>query len=162
MSYCGASRCLENRIFSPTQSFNQLTSSNRGRTALPPSQPQAAATDAGPATADRRSNARRSHTRRKPPSIPTGNHRAQRRGVHHKHQNHVHDEERREDPHRPEMPVARRLKSAEQRSEPGELRRLVDRESREDRQHPEQNDERVRELLERSEEHTSELQSPMY
>src|SRR6266550_3511823 len=107
-------------------------------------------TDAGPATADRRRNARRSITRRKPPAIPTGNHRAQRRGVHHKHQNHVHDEERREDPHRPEMPVPRRLKSAEQRSEPGELRRLVDRESREDRQHPEQNDERVRELLERT------------
>ena len=47
------------------------------------------------------------------------------------------------------MPVARCLKSAEQRGEPRELRGLVDRESGDDREHAEQDDERVGELLKR-------------
>src|SRR5438552_4093750 len=87
--------------------------------------------------------------RRKSPPIPAGDHGPQRRGIHHEHENDVHDEKAGEDPHCPEMPVPCRLESAEQGGEPGELRRLVDRESREDRQDAQQNNEGVRELLER-------------
>src|SRR5690242_13582124 len=105
MSYCGASRVLEKRIFSPTQSFSRLTSSNNGRTALPPSHPQAATSDAEPAPAASRRNARRSIMRREPAAIPAGNHGAERSGIDDEHQNHMHDEKRGEDPHRPEVPV---------------------------------------------------------
>src|SRR2546426_3623083 len=39
-----------------------------------------------------------------------------------------------EDPHDPEVPIACRLKSAEQRRQPGQLRRLVNREAGEHRE----------------------------
>src|SRR5881628_93194 len=44
--YVRARRVGEKRIFSPTQSFSRLMSSSRGRTALPPSHPHAATSDA--------------------------------------------------------------------------------------------------------------------
>src|SRR6266545_1903650 len=149
MSYWGESRLFEKRIFSPTQSLKRLTSSSSGRTALPPSHPHAATSDAVPAPAANRSNARRSIMAWEPPPIPAGDHGAQRRRIHDEDEQHVDDEKSREDPHRPEVPVARRLESAEQRSEPRELRGLVDRKSGDDRQHTRENDERVRELLQR-------------
>src|SRR5438034_758198 len=62
-------------------------------------------------------------------AIPACDHRRQRVRVHEEHERHVHRGERYEDPHRPEVPVARRLEAAEQPSEPaaqpapgGELR----------------------------------------
>src|SRR2546427_12316453 len=149
MSYWGARRCCENRIFSPTQSFRRLTWSKSGRTALPPSQPHAAASDAGPAPAASRKNARRSIMARESPPIPSRDHGAQRRRIHDEHENDVHDEKPGEDPHGPEVPIPRPLESAEHRGEPGELRRFVDRESREDRQHAQQNNGGIGELLER-------------
>src|SRR6266550_1211589 len=72
MSYCGASRLLEKKIFSPTQSLKRLTSSSSGRTALPPSHPHAATSDAVPAPAANRSSARRSIMAGEPPAIPSG------------------------------------------------------------------------------------------
>src|SRR6266576_3303810 len=149
MSYWGASRLLEKKIFSPTQSLKRLTSSSSGRTALPPSHPHAATSEAVPAPAASRSSARRSIMAGESPAIPAGDHGAQRRRIHDENEQHVNHEKSREDPHRPEMPVARRLKSAEQRGEPRELRGLVDRKSGDDRQHAHENDERVRELLQR-------------
>src|SRR5258708_9396040 len=109
MSYCGARRVVEKRIFSPTQSFTRLTSSSKGRTALPPSHPQAAASDAVPAPAASCKNARRSIMAGEAAAIPAGDHGSERRGGHDEHQNYVHDEKRGEDPHPPEVPVARRL-----------------------------------------------------
>src|SRR5882762_9656999 len=149
MSYWGASRFLEKRIFSPTQSLNRLTSSSNGRTALPPSHPHAATSDAVPAPAASRNNARRSIMAGESAAIPAGDHGAQRRRIHDENEQHVDDEKAREDPDRPEVPVARRLKAAEERGEPRELRGLVDRKSGDDRQHADENDERVRELLQR-------------
>src|SRR5258705_1468822 len=149
MSYCGARRVLEKRIFSPTQSFTRLTSSSNGRTALPPSHPHAAASDAVPAPAASCKNARRSIMARESPPIPAGNHGPERSRIDDEHENHVHDEKRGEDPHRPEVRVARCLEASEQRGEPRELRGLVDRESSEHREHAEQDDECVGELLER-------------
>src|SRR5712664_1546920 len=149
MSYSRASRFFENRIFSPTQSLKRLTSSSSGRTALPPSHPHAAASEAGPATAVSRRNARRSIMAGKPPAIPAADHGPQRRWVHNEHQHDVDDEKGGEDPHCPEVPIARRLKSTEQRGEPRELRGLVDRKSGEDRQNAEQDDERVGGFLQR-------------
>src|SRR5436190_10188254 len=149
MSYWRASRFLEKKIFSPTQSLKRLTSSSNGRTALPPSHPHAATSEAVPAPAASRSSARRSIMAGESPAIPAGDHGAQRRRIHDENEQQVNDEKSREDPHRPEMPVARRLKSAEQSREPRELRGFVDRESGDDRQHAHENDERVRELLQR-------------
>src|SRR2546426_4071918 len=54
-----------------------------------------------------------------------------------------------EDPHDPEVPIACRLKSAEQRRQPGQLRRLVNREAGEHRERAQPDHTRVRELLER-------------
>src|SRR5207248_5293533 len=51
--------------------------------------------------------------------------------------------------HDPEVPIARRLKSAEKRRQPGQLRRLVDREAGKHRERAQPDDARVRELLER-------------
>src|SRR5690349_10312857 len=135
MSYCGASRREENRTFSPTQSFSRLTSSNSGRTPSPPSHPHAATTELNPLAIPNARKPRRSIMTRKPPTIPTRDHRAQRRGIDDEDENDMHDEKRGEDPDGPEMPIARRLKAAEQCRQPGELRGLVDRESREHRQH---------------------------
>src|SRR5439155_9925239 len=64
-------------------------------------------------------------------------------------ENHVHDRAPHEDPHDPEVPIARRLKSAEQRRQPGQLRRLVNREAGEHRERAQPDHARVRELLER-------------
>src|SRR6266540_3547006 len=105
MSYWGASRLFEKRIFSPTQSLKRLTSSSSGRTALPPSHPHAATSDAVPAPAANRSKARRSIMAWEPPAIPTGDHGAQRRRIDDENEQHVDDEKSREDPHRPEVPV---------------------------------------------------------
>src|ERR1043166_1081893 len=80
--------------------------------------------------------------RRKSPPIPSSDHRPQRRRIDDKHEDDMHNQKSGEDPDRPEMPVARRLKAAEQRREPGELRGLVDRESREHRQHAQNDDKR--------------------
>src|SRR5258706_15749199 len=118
MSYWGASRLFEKRIFSPTQSLNRLTSSSSGRTALPPSHPHAATSEAVPAPAASRNNAGRSIMAGETPAIPAGDHGAQRRRIHDENEQHVDDEKAREDPHRPEVPVAPRLKAAEQPGEP--------------------------------------------
>src|SRR5712691_4735080 len=144
MSYSGASRFFEKKTFSPTQSLKRLTSSSSGRTALPPSHPHPATSEAVPAPAASCRNARRSIMTGEAAAIPAGDHGSERRGVHDEHENHVHDEKRGEDPDRPEMPIARRLEASEQRGEPRELRGLVDRESREHQQHAQQNDESVR------------------
>src|SRR6266704_659636 len=149
MSYCGARRVLEKRIFSPTQAFTRRTSSSNGRTALPPSHPHAAASDAVPAPAASCKNARRSIMAGEAAAIPTGDHGPQRRGVDDEHEDDMHDEKRGEDPYRPEVPIARRLEPSEERGEPRELRGFVDRESCEHREHAEQDDECVGELLER-------------
>ena len=45
--YWRASRVGESRIFSPTQSLSRLIARSRGSSAGPPSQPQAATSDAG-------------------------------------------------------------------------------------------------------------------
>src|SRR3989454_8162488 len=149
MPYSRASRFFEKKIFSPTQSLTRLTSSSSGRIALPPSQPHAPTNEAVPAPAASRRNARRSIMAGEAAAIPAGDHGSERRRIHDEYQHDVDDEKAREDPHRPEVPIARRLKSAEQRGEPRELRGLVDRESGDDRQHAHKNDERVRELLQR-------------
>src|SRR2546426_700157 len=135
-----------------------------GRTSLPPSQPHAATPAPVPAATPIFRNARRSTlgvwaSRRLGfgESVMTGEsspvrsseHGAQRGGIYGEHENDVHDRERDEDPHDPEVPVARRLKSAEQRRQPGQLRRLVDREAGEYRQRAQPDHTRVRELLER-------------
>src|SRR5205809_4726828 len=126
--YVRARRVGEKRIFSPTQSFSRLMSSSRGRTALPPSHPHAATSDAAPPATPSRTKARRSRTgvrcsimAGKSPPVAAGEHRPERRGIHGEGQDHVGDREGDEDPHDPEVPVARRLKTAEQRREPGEL-----------------------------------------
>src|SRR5258705_11944614 len=124
MSYWGASRFLEKRIFSPTQSLNRLTSSSNGRTALPPSHPHAATSDAVPAPAASRNNARRSIMAGETPAIPTRDHRTEGRRIADEHEHEVADQECREGPHRPERPVARGLKAAAQRREPQQLRRV--------------------------------------
>src|SRR5712691_3806062 len=149
MSYSGASRFFEKKTFSPTQSLKRLTSSSSGRTALPPSHPHPATSEAVPAPAASRRNARRSIMAGEAAAIPAGDHGSERRRIHDEHQYYVYDEKPRENPHRPEVPIARRLKSPEQRGEPRELRGLVDRKSGEDRQHAEHDDERVCGLLER-------------
>src|SRR5467141_1758816 len=149
MGYSRASRFFEKKTFSPIQSLKRLMSSSSGRTALPPSHPHAATSEAVPAPAASRSNARRSIMTGEPATIPAADHRAQRRRIYDEHQQHVDDEKARKNPHRPEVPVPRRLEAAEQRGEPRELRGLVDRESRDDRQHAEQDDERVSGLLKR-------------
>src|SRR5438132_8605904 len=149
MGYSRASRFFEKKTFSPIQSLKRLMSSSSGRTALPPSHPHAATSEAVPAPAASRSNARRSIMTGEPATIPAADHRAQRRRIYDEHQQHVHDEKAGENPHRPEMPVAGRLEAAEQRGEPRELRGLVDRESRDDRQHAEQDDKCVSGLLKR-------------
>src|ERR1044072_2090145 len=148
-------------MFSPTQSFTRLTSSSRGRTALPPSHPHAATTDATPpaipsfrksrrsSRADALSGRRDSVMRGKPPAIPSAEHCAQRCRIDDEYENDVHEQKGGEDPHGPEVPVARGLESAEQLYQPGQLRRFVDREAREDRQRAQEGDGRVRELLQR-------------
>src|SRR5467141_3421449 len=98
MGYSRASRFFEKKTFSPIQSLKRLTSSSSGRTALPPSHPHAATSEAVPAPAASRSSARRSIMAGEPPAIPTGDHGAQRRGIHDKNQQHVDDEKPREDP----------------------------------------------------------------
>src|SRR5256885_13013031 len=89
MSYWGASRFLEKKIFSPTQSLNRLTSSSSGRTALPPSHPHAATSEAVPAPAASRSSARRSIMAGGSAPIPAGDHGAQRPRIHHENEQHV-------------------------------------------------------------------------
>src|SRR5438132_5020192 len=154
--YVRARRVGEKRIFSPTQSFSRLMSSSRGRTALPPSHPHAATSDAAPPATPSVTNARRSSlgvcdsvTAREPPPVPAGEHRAERGGIHGEHEDHVGDREGDEDPHDPEVPVARRLEAAEQRREPGELHRLVDSQPGQNRECAEEVDARIGELLER-------------
>src|SRR6185312_14321170 len=127
----------------------RLTSSSAGRTALPPSHPQAASSDAVPAPASKRRKSRRSVMAREPPAIPPRDHGAQRRRIDDEHQHDVHDEEAGEDPHAPEMPVARRLKASEQPREPGKLCGLVDREAAQHGERADADDEGVGEFLER-------------
>src|SRR5512138_2385729 len=117
--YSGASRVGESRIFSPTQSFSRLMARSLGSSVGPPSQPQAATSEAGPATSPSRMKSRRvrpiaSAMAREPPSIPAGDHAAQRRPIHQQHQGDVHQRERHEDPHRPEVPVPGELVPAEE------------------------------------------------
>src|SRR6266550_3104946 len=116
--YVLARRVGENRMFSPTQSLRRLSESSLGRTALPPSQPHAATSAAAPPATPSRSSARRSIwgsvMAREPPAIPPGDHRAQGRRIHEEHQEYMGDREADEDPHDPEVPVARRLETAEQ------------------------------------------------
>src|SRR5438105_9095 len=126
--YVRARRVGKNRIFSPTQSFSRLMSSSRGRTALPPSQPHAATSEAAPPATPSRTNARRSRPgvrvsvmAGKAPPVAAGEHRPERGGIYGEYEDHVGDREGDEDPHAPEVPVAGRLKTAEQRREPGEL-----------------------------------------
>src|SRR5919198_4696114 len=116
-------------------------SSNTGRPTSPPSHPHAATIAAKPlARPSRRKSRRDSVMNREPSSIRPAGHGAQRRRIDNEDENHVHNEKRGEKPHRPEMPVARRLKSAEQRGKPGELRRFVDRKAGQHRQDAEEND----------------------
>src|SRR6266480_1533832 len=126
-------------------------SSNSGRTALPPSHPHAATTATPSRTNARRSSAgaRCSVMARKSPPVTAGEHRPQRRGIDGEDQDHVGDREGDEDPHDPEVPVARRLEPAEQRREPGELYRLVNGHPGEHGERAEQVDARVGKLLER-------------
>src|SRR5437016_11407824 len=154
--YVRARREGEKRIFSPTQSFSRLMSSSRGRTALPPSHPHAATSDAAPPATPSVTNARRSSvgvcdsvTAREPPPVPAGEHRAERGGIHGEHEDYVSDREGDEDPHDPEVPVARRLKAAEQRRQPRELHRLVNGQPGQHRDRAEEVDARVGELLKR-------------
>src|SRR2546426_4585763 len=149
MPYSRASRFFEKKIFSPTQSLTRLTSSSSGRIALPPSQPHAPTNEAVPAPAASRRNARRSIMAGEAAAIPARDHGSERRRIDDEHQHDVDDEKAGEDPHRPEVPIARRLKSSEQRGEPRELRGLVNRKSGNDRQDAEQDDERVCGFLER-------------
>src|SRR3981189_1564006 len=102
MSYSRARRLLEKKIFSPTQSLKRLTSSSNGRTALPPSHPHAATSEAVPAPAASRSSARRSIMAGESAAIPAGDHGAQRRRIDDEYEQHMDDEKAREDPHRPE------------------------------------------------------------
>src|SRR5438105_2015380 len=130
----------------------RLMSSSRGRMPLPPSQPHAATSDAAPPAIPSFKNPRRSVSlsmRREPPPIPPTDHRPQARRVHEEYQQHMRDAESHEDPHDPEVPIPRRLESTEQRREPGELQRLVDGETGENREPAEQHHRRVGELLER-------------
>src|SRR5258708_4572280 len=124
-----------------------------GRSALPPSQPQAAASEAVPPARPRRSKARRSSfgsvMTRESPSVPAAQHCAERGRVHDEHQDHVDDTEGHERPHDPEMPIARQLKAAEQGGEPTQLRRLVDGQTGEDPPHPPHDDPPGTELLHR-------------
>src|SRR5256886_17325144 len=94
--YVRARRVGEKRIFSPTQSFSRLMSSSRGRTALPPSHPHAATSDAAPPATPSVTNARRSSlgvcdsvTAPGPPPGPTGEHRAGRGGSPREHKDNV-------------------------------------------------------------------------
>src|SRR6266566_2390273 len=163
-SYVRASRVGEYRSFSPTQSFTRLMLHRPGRTREPPSHPHPAARAPATAATPSRRNARRSTScnvaswrrgvcvsvmARKPPPVRSSEQGAQRGGIHGEHENHVHDREPHEDPHDPEVPIARRLKSAEQRRQPGQLRRLVNREAGEHRERAQPDHTRVRELLER-------------
>src|SRR5438093_1107685 len=162
--YVRARRVGENRIFSPTQSFTRLMSSSPGRSRRPPSHPHAATSEASPPATPSFTNARLSTSCNlaswrlgvcllvmtgKSSPVPPGEHGAQRGGIHGEHEDDVHDGESDEDPHDPEVPVPRRLKSAEQRRQPAQLGRLVDREAGEHRERAQRNHARVRELLER-------------
>src|SRR5216110_661016 len=162
--YVRASRVGEYRSFSPTQSFTRLMLHMPGRTRVPPSHPHAASNAAAPLPRPNVTNERLSMPwglaswrlgvclsvmAREPPPVRSSEHGAQRGGIHGEHENHVHDRERDEDPHNPEVPIARRLKSAEQRRQPGQLRRLVNREAGEHRERAQPDHTRVRELLER-------------
>src|SRR6266513_988911 len=80
--------------------------------------------------------------------VPPGEHGAQRGGIHHEHEDDVHDREPDEGTQDPEVPITCRLESAEQCSQPGELGRLVDREAGEHRERAQHNHAGVRELLE--------------
>src|SRR2546425_1610876 len=99
-----------------------------GRTRLPPSQPHAASSAAAPLLTPRVTNARLSMPcglaswrlgvcllvmARKAAPVRSSEHGAQRGGIYGEHENDVHDRERDENPHDPEVPVARRLKPAE-------------------------------------------------
>src|SRR5438552_15381516 len=150
MSYSGASRSFEKKTFSPTQSLKRLTSSSNGRTALPPSHPHPATSEAVPAPAASRRNARRSIMAGEPAAIPAGDHGSERRRVHDEHQYYVYDEKPRENPHSAKVKIARRLKSSEQRSETRELSGQVDRKTGDDRQDAEQEDKVVDGVMERS------------
>src|SRR5207248_7535049 len=154
----------EKNTFSPTQSLTRLQSSSSGRIAPPPSHPHAAASVAAPPATASFTNARLSKPcnvaswrlgvsvsvmAREAAPVPPGDHGPQRRGVHDEHEDHVGDGERHEQPHGPEVPVAGRLKPAEQGGEPAELRRLVDGEPRQHGEDAERVDARVGALLER-------------
>src|SRR5258705_1782525 len=114
----------------------RLTSSNSGRTALPPSHPQAATIDASPPAAPNRRKSRRltptsrSVMAREPPPIPTRDHRAQRRRIRDKDEHHMDDEEGDKDPHSPEVPVAGGLKAAKKRCDALQLGPLFHRQFR--------------------------------
>src|SRR2546430_14978904 len=130
-------RCVgENSTFSPTQSLTRLQSSRSGRIAPPPSHPHAAASAAPAPATPHFTNARPSTSCNlaswrlgvcllvmtgKTSPVPPGEHGAQRGGIHDEHEDDVHDGESDEDPHDPEVPVPRRLKSAEQRRQPAQL-----------------------------------------
>src|SRR5215203_2944703 len=151
--YSGASRFLPWKIFSPTQSLTRLNSRSFGASAGPPSQPHAAITPTGPATAPSRMRSRRvrpwlgSVMAGKPSPIPSGDHGAKRCRVHQQHQYHVHQSEGDEHPDEEEVPVAGQLVAAEQHGEPGELHRLVDGEAAGSGQRARHHDERVGQFL---------------
>src|SRR2546423_9184331 len=101
----------------------------RGGGCAAPPPPAAGGGGAGPRPATRgRTTARRSRPgvrvsvmAGKAPPVAAGEHRPERGGIHGEYEDHVGDREGDEDPHAPEVPVAGRLKTAEQRREPGKL-----------------------------------------
>src|SRR6266699_1710818 len=131
-------------------------SSSPGRSNRPPSHPHAASNAAAPLPRPSVTNARLSMPcglasvmARESPPVPAGEHSAQRRGIHGEHEDDVHDREPDKHPHDPEVPVARRLESPEQRRQPAELGRLVDRETVQYLERAQHDHARVRELLQR-------------
>src|SRR5215213_2464516 len=148
MEYSGASRLFEKSL-SPTQSLTRENARSFGARG-PPCQPHAVASDAEPASSPSRNKSRRERSvmAREPPTVPAGDHRPQRRGVHEEDQEHVDDGEGDEQPDRPEMPVAGELVASEESGEPRELDRLVDRVPGEHGEDAQQEDEAVGRLLE--------------
>src|SRR6185436_4404640 len=152
-SYVGARRDGESNTCSPTQSLIRDTAARLGRIARPPSQPQAAISEAGPANKPSCRKSRRSRRpsvmAREPASIPSRHDAPERRWVDQEHQRHMDECKPDEEPYRYEVPVARQLVAAEERCQPPELHRLVNGESAEGGHRAEQHNERVGRLLER-------------
>src|SRR2546425_8839736 len=112
MPYSRASRFFEKKIFSPTQSLTRLTSSSSGRIASPPSQPHAPTNEAVPAPAASRRNARRSIMAGEAAAIPARDHGSERRRVDDEHHHGLDHAKTPVQPHLPEVPQPRRLKSS--------------------------------------------------